>query len=90
VTALRVVAILLIELMIVLPTALYASAAPPAGHHVSVRHAPRTSPPSARATAVAFDVLPVLILMPGLSLAAPADTGPSTLPLAVPFVPPRA
>ena len=88
-TALRVVAIALILLTISVPTALYASVAPPAGHHVSLRHAPRTSPASVRATAVAFDVRPVLMLMPGPSLASAADARTPTLPLAAPFVPPR-
>jgi hypothetical protein len=89
VTALRVVAMVLILVTIVVPTALYASTAAPAGHHVSLRHAPRTSPASVRATAVAFNVRPVLMLVPGPSLASPADARTPTLPLAAPFVPPR-
>lgn len=88
-TALRVVAIVLILLTSILPTALYASAAAPDGHHVSLRHAPRTSPASVRATAVALDVLPVLMLMPGPSLPSAGDARTPTLPLAAPFVPPR-
>ena len=88
-TALRVVTIVLILLTISVPTALYASAAAPAGHHVSLQHAPRTSPMSVRATAVASDVLPLLMLMPGPSLAPPAEARTPVLPLAAPFVPPR-
>ena len=88
-TALRLVAIVLTLLTIIVPTAVYASAAAPAGHHLSLRHAPRTSPPSARVIAVGSNVLPVLILMPGPSLASPAEARTPTLPLAAPFVPPR-
>ena len=85
----RVVAIVLVVFAIILPTAQHASAFVPSGDHVSVRHAPRMPAPSARPIAVGSDLLPVLILAPGPSIASPVDARAPMVPLAAPFVPPR-
>jgi hypothetical protein len=91
VSAIRIVASVLIVLVAVLPGALYASSPSDGGHHARLRHAPRTTPGSAGMSIVP-DLDSILIAaLPTLGvISSPADAGPIVRALATPFVPPRA
>jgi hypothetical protein len=86
----RIVVTMLVLMAIVLPTARYASASAFDGHHVTVRHAPRTPSGSARTAAVsAVSARPLLGLMPVAAVWSAVAVVVVAPPLSAPFVPPR-
>ena len=88
--ALGVIALVLVVLAIALPAAQDLSADGPPGHHVSVRHAPRTPSSSARTAAVSgLNEQPRLFLSPTAPLSSLSPVAVASVPLTAPFVPPR-
>jgi hypothetical protein len=91
VSAVRIALSVLILLVAVLPVTLHASSPPDAGHHATLRHAPRTTPASARPSIVPGVDSILIVVLPTLGLLAPPDdAGRIVCALAAPFVPPRA
>jgi hypothetical protein len=84
----RILAVVLLLAVAVVPVAQYASAATHAGHHASMRHAPRTP----GSTVVAGTVLDAVTIprLPRVGIvASPAAEDRPIRALAAPFVPPR-
>jgi hypothetical protein len=86
---LRVLVGLMVALVVVLPVAQHASAAPDLAHAAALKHAPRTPPSSARTADVVRPRVDVPVAVPAGPAVSPPP-GRLLLPApAAPFVPPR-